>query len=424
MKTVIREVNILSPGSPYSGMCKDVAIVEGVIDQVGEPGSLQLNSNDFIEGAGLYLTPGWLDLHVNFREPGHEYKEDLISGCLAAKKGGFTGVLCMPSTNPPVHSRSSVEFILSRTRNELVDVYPAGTISHNLEGKDLSEMYDMFSAGAKVFTDDKKSVQDAGLMLRALLYVQNFGGKIFSYPNDKSIASNGQMNEGIISTQLGLRGIPPIAEEIMLSRDLFLAEYAGAEIHFSTISTRKSVDLIRNAKQRGLKVTADVSVLNFALNDTELKNFETNFKVLPPLRGSDDIIAIIEGLKDGTIDAICSDHLPEDVEHKKKEFELASFGAEGLETTFAAAFTALKKHLSQEEILAKFTDGPRQILGQQKQIIKEKAPANLTLVDLNKTWNVHENDIGSKSFNNPFLSKTLTGKAVCAFNKGQVYSCR
>ncbi len=423
MKTLIRQVNILSPGSPHSGSVKDVVLENGVIQQISEGGKIKGDFDTVIEGKDKHLCPGWLDLHVNFREPGEEYKEDLQSGCKAAMQGGFTGVLCMPSTKPAVDSGSAVEFILNRTKSELVEVFPSGSLSRRMEGKDLSEMYDMFKAGAKVFTDDKKSVQDAGLMLRALLYVQNFGGKIFSFPNDNTISSTGQMHEGPNSTSLGLKGIPPISEEIMISRDLFLAEYTGAEIHFSCISTGRSVQLIREAKKKGLKVTADVSALHISLNDSELKNFETNYKVLPPLREPDDINALIAGLKDGTIDAICSDHSPEDVENKRKEYELASFGAEGLETAFAAAYTSLRKHLSSEEIISKFSNGPRRILGLEPVIIKEGSVANLTLVDLTNDWTVTESAIHSRSKNNPFLNKPLSGKAVYVFNKNQMHAC-
>ncbi len=423
MKILIQEVSILSPGSTFNGKCKDVLLMNGMIHKISDPGTIKDECDQMINGKDKHLTPGCIDLHVNLMEPGYEHKEDLISGCHAAMQGGFTGVLCMPSSNPPVHTRSAVEFIINRTQNQLVDVLPAGTLSFNHEGKDLSEMYDMYNAGAKVFTDEKKTVQDAGLMLRALLYARNFSGKIFSFPYDNTISPKGQMHEGITSTHLGLKGIPHITEEIMISRDLFLAEYAGAGIHFSTISTRKSVELIREAKRKGIKVTADVSVLNIALDDSELIHFDTNFKVMPPLRGPEDISALIEGLKDGSIDAICSDHLPEDVENKKKEFDLANFGAEGLETAFAAAYTALRNHLSKEQILEKFTNGPRNILGLPESVIRENTPANLSLFDFNKTWTVQESDIVSKSKNNPFLNKSLIGKAICVFNKGQMYTC-
>lgn len=424
MKILIQQINILSPGSSYNGTCKDVLLLNGTIAMIKDAGKLKEDCDLVIDGKGKHLCPGLLDLHVNFREPGHEHKEDLISGCTAAKQGGFTGVLLMPSTFPPIHNRSSIEFINNRTKGELVDVFPAGTISLHQDGIDLSEMYDMYNAGTRIFTDDKKSVQDTGLMLRALLYSKNFNGKIFAYANDKSLSSRGQMHEGVASTLLGLRGIPPIAEEIMISRDLILAEYTDAAIHFSTISTSKSVDLIRAAKRKGIKVSADVSVLNLSLEDTTVNTYDANFKVMPPLRDQENISSLIEGLKDGTIDAICSDHLPEDIENKKKEFELAAFGAEGLETCLAVAYTALKNHLSTEQIIEKLSNGPRKVLGLKPQFISEEQPANLSIFDFEKTWIVNEKDILSKSKNNPFLGKELSGKALYVFNKDHVYKCQ
>lgn len=423
MKILIQQVNILSSGSAFDGKCKDVLLLNGTISKIADPGKIKEDCHLTLDGKDKHLCPGLFDLHVNFREPGHEYKEDLLSGCLAAMQGGYTGVLCMPSTFPPVHTRSAVEFILNRTNSQLVDVVPSGTLSYNQDGKDLSEMYDMFIAGAKIFTDDKSTVQDTGLMLRALLYAKNFNGKIFAFPNDKSISEKGQINESSTSTYLGLKSIPSIAEEIMVSRDLILAEYADAAIHFSTISTRKSVELIREAKKKGLKVTCDVAVANIAMADKELENFDTSKKIMPPLRESDDIAALIDGLKDGTIDAICSDHLPEDIENKKKEFDLASFGAEGLETSLAATYTTLKIVLSKEEIIEKLSNGPRKLLGLEKVVIEENVMANLCLIDFNHEWTVQESDILSKSKNNPFIGKPLLGKAICVFNKEQFYSC-
>ncbi|HNS13597.1 MAG TPA: amidohydrolase family protein, partial [Bacteroidia bacterium] len=244
-----------------------------------------------------------------------------------------------------------------------------------------------------------------------------------SFPYDSSMVSKGQMHEGEISTGLGLKGIPSLSEELMIRRDLALAEYADASIHFSTISTKGSVHLIREAKAKGLKVTADVSVLNIALTDSELSGFDSNFKVMPPLRTNEDVEALIDGLKDNTIDAICSDHSPEDIENKRKEFDLAHFGAEGLETAFSAAYSALKDHLSIDKIIEKFTIAPRNILGITNHEIRETAPANLTLINLSEEWTVREEDILSKSKNNPFITRTLQGKVLFVFNKDQMYSC-
>lgn len=423
MQILIQEVTLVNPGSSNSGTVRDVFITDGIISKIAAPGTLSIKNGEVINGKNKYLSPGWFDLHVNFREPGHEFKEDLMSGTLAAMQGGFTGVLCMPSTFPPVHSKSEVEFILNKTNSSLVAVHVAGTLSHKLEGKDLSEMYDMKLAGAVAFTDDKHAVQDAGLMTRALLYAKNFGGRIFSFPDDRSLSGKGQMNEGITSTFLGLKGIPSVAEEVMINRDLSLTAYTDASIHFSTISTRAATELIRQARKKGMKVTADVSALHLAMEDSTLSEFNTLLKTQPPLRTKDDIDALVEGLKDGTISAICSDHCPEDPENKVKEFDLAAFGAAGLETAFAAALSALKNTLNLEAIIEKFTHGPRKILGLPDVKIQEGEAADLTLFDPTLEWLADETKLKSKSRNNPFAGKKLTGKAIAVMNRDQLYIC-
>jgi len=286
-----------------------------------------------------------------------------------------------------------------------------------MEGNDMTEMYDMHKSGVICFSDHKKAVQDAGMMLRSLLYAKTFNGLVMSFPDDKSLSGKGQMNEGPASTQLGLKGIPALAEELMVARDLMLCEYAEGRIHFSTISTRGSVDLIRKAKKSGLKVTCDVAAHHLLLDETSLEDFDTRFKIKPPLRSKDDINALKEGLKDGTIDAICSDHIPEDIENKQKEFDLAAFGAEALETAFAAANTALKDSMKIEAIIEKFTSGPEKIISLSRQKIAEGEKANLVLFNPEEKWTVKETDIKSKSKNNPFVGMELTGKVKTVINK-------
>ncbi len=423
MNILIKQVNVLDPASPHHGKVKDVLIENGIIKKIAEANSIADKFEKIIDGKGRHLSIGWFDLHVRFCEPGFEYKEDLVSGCKAAAAGGFTGVLCMPSTQPPIQSKSEIEFITNKSKNELTDVFVAGVLSVNRAGKDLSEMYDMSQAGALAFTDDKRSVQDAGLLLRALLYAKNFNGLIMSYPNDENIAGHGQMNEGAVSTQLGLKGTPALAENTMINRDLFLAEYAESRIHFSTVSSAKSIELIREAKRKGMKVTCDVAAHQLLLDDSSLNDFDANYKVKPPLRTKVDIEALKKALIDGTIDSICSDHTPEDVENKKKEFDLAAYGIVGLETAFAVANTAIQKTISLDKLIEKFTIHPRKILSLPVPVIKEGEQANLTLFDSEAEWKVEENHIKSKSKNTPFIGTMLKGKPVAVFNKGLWIEC-
>ena len=420
MRILIKQAKLIDKNSKHHNKVVDVFITDGVVSKIES--AIKSEADHVIDARGHILSAGFFDLHVNFREPGFEHKETLHSGCKAAAAGGFTGVLQMPSTDPPIQSKSEIELIRSKTKQELVDVYVSGALSKDLHGADLSEMFDMSSSGAVSFTDDKRSVQDAGLMLRALQYVKAFNGLIMSFPNDHHLSNHGQMNEGNANIGLGIKGIPAIAEETMIARDLKLAEYAESGIHFSTISTKGSVDLIRKAKAKGLKITCDVAAVNLLLNDSSLEEFDTNLKLMPPLRTAEDIAAIIEGLKDGTIDAICSDHQPEDVENKKKEFDLAAFGAEGVETAFSAALTALQKHLGIEQIIEKFTTSPRNILRLSQSGFEEGQHANFTLIDPSEEWMVMDEHILSHSKNNPLIGRKLIGRVKAVMNKGMFVS--
>jgi dihydroorotase len=423
MKIIARSVKIVDPSSKHNGTVADILIEDGIIKQVAKAGSLKEKADKIIEHDGLHVSPGWFDMRVNFREPGFEYKEDLMSGCSAAIAGGFTGVLGMPSTFPPVHTKSEVEFIRNKTQSQLVDVFVAGALSYNHEGEHLSEMYDMFSSGAVAFTDDKKAIHNAGLMLRALMYAKNFGGLIISFANEPAIMANGKVHEGIAATSLGLKMIPSIAEEIMLTRDIYLADYVQTKIHFATLSAKRSVDLVREAKKKKTAVTTEVAAHQLLLDDTSLSGFDTNYKVIPPLREKQDRDALIAGLKDGTIDVICSDHSPEDIESKQREFDHAAFGIIGLETAYAAANTALKNVIATEEIIKKISINPRKILNIPVPFIEEKQKANLTFFNPELKWTFSEQNIRSRSKNSPFIGKEFTGKAISVVNKGQFVEC-
>ncbi len=307
MNLLIKSAAIVDPNSPFNQQVADILIKNGTITEIAK--SIKADVEIF-DAAGKQVSPGFFDLNCNIGELGLETKEDLQTGTKAAAAGGFTGIALMPNTQPPVHSKAEVEYLHNRAKNNLVDVYPLGAISHKREGKDLAEMYDMYLSGAKAFTDGNRPVQDAGLMERALLYTKGFEATVFSYPEDTAIAGKAKVNEGEMSTLLGMKGIPSLAEELMIARDLYLAEYTGSKIHFSTISTARSVELIRDARKKGLKVTCDVAAHHLVLTDNALEGFDSLYKVKPPLRTHDDVKALIKGLKDNTIDAIVSQHTP------------------------------------------------------------------------------------------------------------------
>jgi len=372
---------------------------------------------EVFEAEGACIAPGFFDLNCNIGEPGLETKEDIYTGTKAAAAGGFTGIALMPNTVPPVHSKAEIEYIVNRSKKNLVDIYPIGAISHKREGKDLAEMYDMYLSGAKAFSDGNRPVQDAGLMERALLYSQGFDGLVFSYPEDTAIAGKAKVNEGEVSTLLGMKGIPPLAEELMIARDLYLAEYTGSRIHFSTISTNRSVELIREAKRKGIEVTCDVAAYHLVLTDEALLGFDSLYKVKPPLRTQDDVDALLKGLYDGTIDAIVSQHTPHEVEFKNVEFEVAEFGMTGLQTAFSLA---VKAGLDIGMIVQKMAINPRQILNIDIPVIAEGKEANLVLLDTELEWEYNKKNNRSKSYNSPFIGHNLKGKVLLTFNNNQL----
>jgi dihydroorotase len=414
MNLLIKSATILDPGSPFHQQVADILIENGVITRIAD--DIETDA-ELIEGEGKYVSPGFFDLNCNIGELGLETKEDMQSGTRAAAAGGFTGVALMPNTIPPVHSKAEIEYLLNRSKGNLVDVYPLGTISHKRDGKDLAEMYDMYLSGAKAFTDGNRPVQDAGLMERALLYAQGFDAMIFSYPEDTAIAGKAKVNEGEISTLLGMKGIPSLAEELMIARDLYLAEYTVSKIHFSTVSTARSVELIREAKRKGLEVTCDVAAHHLVLTDEALLGFDSMYKVKPPLRTKDDVSALIKGLKDGTIDAIVSQHTPHEVEFKDVEFEVAEYGIVGLQTALSLA---LKTGLPVELLVEKLAINPREILGVAVPVIAEGEKANLVLFDTEAEWEYNSKSNLSKSVNSPYIGQNLKGKVLLTYNNQQI----
>jgi dihydroorotase len=420
MKVYIPAATIIDPNSPFNGQKKSLLIANGKIERIGEPNEALSEADHTIQGEDLHISPGLFDFRARFCEPGFEQHEDLSTGMDAAIKGGFTGVVTMPSTYPTVSSRSQIEYIINRTKGNLVDVFPMGSISHKLEGKELAEMYDMHVSGAVAFTDDKEPIQHAGLLSRALLYTKNFNGLIVSFPYEKELAHHGQIHEGVVSTQLGLEGIPALAEEIQVSRDLFLAAYNEARLHIGPISSAGSVTQIKKAKENHQRITTDVAAHQLLLTDENCCDFDTNYKVLPPLRDENHRSSLLQGLKDGTIDIICSDHTPFDVEEKLKEFDLASFGIIALQTAFPVAITALDKVLSLTEIIEKMAINPRKVLGIVIPVIQENESANVFIYQPNMTFVLNKEQIASKSYNTPFINQTLKGNILATYNNGQL----
>lgn len=415
MNLLIKSATIVDPNSPFDQKVADILIQNGTIAKIAP----NITSDETVfDAKGKYISPGFFDLNCNIGELGFETKETLETGTRAAAAGGFTGVALMPNTQPPVHSKAEVEYLCNRAKNTLVDIYPLGTISHKREGKDMAEMYDMYLSGAKAFTDGNRPVQDAGLMERALLYTKGFNALVFSYPEDTAIAGKAKVNEGEVSTMLGMKGIPSLAEELMIARDLYLAEYTDSRIHFSTISTLRSVDLIREAKEKGVQVTCDVAAHHLVLTDEELKGFDSQYKVKPPLRIQSDVDALIKGLKDGTIDAIVSQHTPHEIEFKDVEFEVAEFGIVGLQTAFSLA---LKAGLDINTIIKKLAINPRNIIGVEVPIITEGQKANLVVFDVDAEWTYTKENNQSKSSNSPFIGQNLKGKVLLTYNNSQQF---
>ncbi len=415
MNLLIKSATIIDPNSPFNQQIVDILIEKGVITRIAP--ELEADA-EVVEAEGKYISPGFFDLNCNIGELGLETKEDLYTGTKAAAAGGFTGVVLMPNTIPPVHSKAEIEYLMNKARKNLVDIYPLGAISHKREGKDLAEMYDMYLSGAKAFTDGNRPVQDAGLMERALLYAQGFDALIFSYPEDTAIAGKAKVNEGEVSTLLGMKGIPSLAEELMIARDLYLAEYTGSKIHFSTISTTRSVELIREAKRKGVEVTCDVAAHHLVLTDEALLGFDSLYKVKPPLRTQDDVDALLKGVNDGTIDAIVSQHTPHEVEFKNVEFEVAEYGIIGLQTAFSLALCA---GLDINVIIQKMAISPRQILNVEVPTIIEGQQANLVLFDVDAEWAYNKKNNLSKSYNSPYIGQNLKGKILLTCNNNYLY---
>ncbi len=390
---------------------QDILIHNGIIEAIGENIPVPKGAEVW-ESANLCVSPGWLDVGVYAADPGYEHREDLTTAAAAAVAGGFTAMACFPNTDPALHTKSEILYVKNKALNLPVQCYPIGAVSQGCEGKDLAELFDMHSAGAIAFSDGKRSVQDAGLLLRALQYAKAFNGLVINVPHHKTIAAGGQMHEGVMSTSLGLKGLPALAEELMVQRDLSLLEYSGGRLHIHLISTAKSVEHIRRAKKAGLPVTCSVAVANLCFTDEKMEDFDSNWKIVPPLRGKADTESLLEGLTDGTIDFICSNHTPWHEEAKNLEFPYADFGMIGLETSFALCRTFLDKKLTVNDLVEKLSLAPRRVLGLHIPKIAQGERADLTVFDPDAEWVLEEKNIRSKSRNTPFIGQKLKGKVL------------
>ncbi|MBD1398785.1 dihydroorotase [Pontibacter sp. JH31] len=417
MKILLKAVQIYDPTSSFHLKRQHVLIDQGMITYIGD--DLQ-EADRVLDMEGLCVSTGWVDMYAQVGEPGLEHKEDIESLSQAAAAGGFTDVLCMPNVQPVVQSKGAINFLKSKSAALPVNLLPAGAVTVDTQGKELTEMIDLQRAGAMAFTDGDRPLQGAEVIVKALQYLQPFGGLLMNRPEHTRLTEFGQIHEGLVSTQLGMKGIPALAEEVMVTRDLQLLAYTGGRLHFSLISSAGSVEAIRQAKAAGLDVTCDVASYQVAYTDETMAPFDTNYKVSPPFRSHTDAEAIKQGLQDGTIDAVVSAHQPHDTESKKLEFDLAEFGIINLETAFAVANTTMAGILSLENLIEKLTSRPREILRLPACGIAKGAKACLTLFHPKLTWRPTQHSIKSKSTNSPFLEQELTGKVIGIINKGQL----
>lgn len=410
-------------GSGHDGSAlADIRIREGKIIHIQD--AIEPSENEEVfDAEGAYASGGWMDMHVHFREPGFEHKETIGTGCQSAMFGGFTEVACMPNTKPAIHTRDVVEYIVNKAKDELVDVHPIGCVTKDRKGETIAEMSDMVKGGAVAFSDDGDPVRNSQVMRVALEYSSMLGVPVINHAEDLDLSRPGHMHEGEVSARLGLDGSPGIAEEVMIARDILLAEYTGGHIHIAHISTAKAVELVRRAKSEGIHVTTEVCTHHFDLTDEEVgrRNFDTNVKMHPPLRTQRDVDAMIEGLADGTIDVICTDHAPHAVEEKEVEFIYAMNGIIGLDTAWSICVKQLIEPgiMSVEQVVEKLTVNPRKICNLPISEIKRGNKANLTLFNTDEEWVYSLEEVRSKSRNSPYIGDTLKGRAIAVYNNGR-----
>ena len=412
MNILLKNGHIIDPANNIDEQL-DVLVSDGKIAKLGKPGSISANGAQVIDASGKVVVPGLIDMHVHLREPGFEYKETIATGTAAAKAGGFTSVCCMPNTNPVNDSRSVTEFILAQAKDAGARVYPIAAITKGSKGEELTEMAELHAAGCPAVSDDGKPVMNAAMMRRAMEYSRIFDLLVISHCEDSSLSAKGVMHEGSVSTELGLRGIPRAAEDVMTGRDIALAELTGCRLHIAHVSTYGSVELIRAAKARGVKVTAETCPHYFTLTHEAVRGYNTMAKMNPPLRTAEDVAAIKKGLRDGTLDVIATDHAPHAEDEKSGEFDYAPFGIVGLETALGLTFRLIQeKQITLAEAVKKLSLNPARLLKLNKGTLSPGADADITIIDPDLDWIVDASLFKSKSKNTPFNGWQLKGKAV------------
>ena len=418
MKILIKNALIADQASSFNGQHKDLFIQDGIITAIDN--DITTTADCIIDSQNTVVSTGWVDLFAHFNEPGYEHRETIETGIDAAKAGGYTQVFLVPNTHPVIQNKSIIEFITKKSASTGINLLPIGAATKDVEGKDLAEMWEMQEAGAIAFGDGLNSIQSAGLMLKALQYIKAFDGTLIQLPIDKSIGTHGLVNEGVVSTQLGLPGIPSVAEHIIIKRDLDLLAYTDSKLHFTGVSTAESVQLIREAKAAGLAVSCSVTPYHLYFSDEDLMDYDTNLKVNPPLRTPKDVAVLKSAVLDGTIDSIASHHFPQHWDNKTCEFEYAKYGMNSLQTAFNVVQTALPE-LSANAIAALFGGNARKLFKIEPSIIEKCAKADITLFSLQGNTIFTKEMNKSKSLNSPFFGKTLQGRVIGTVYNDHIY---
>jgi len=424
MKLHLKSGRLIDPAKGKD-VVTDMLIVDGRIERIGQSLSAD-RSFETIDLKNKVIAPGFIDMHVHLREPGYEHKETIETGCASAAAGGFTAVCCMPNTNPTIDEESVARYVQEegrRVTGGLVDVYPIAAATKGRKGEELAPMAELAKAGAVGFSDDGSPIASAELMRRVLEYSSMYGLPVIQHAEEQTLTKNGLMNEGFVATRLGMPGIPPIAEELMIERDIILLRYVPhSKYHVAHMSTAGSIECVRRAKVERLNITCEVAPHHFTLTDEAVESFDTNLKMNPPLRTKDDVQALKEALRDGTIDVIATDHAPHTIDDKEVEYAQAPFGIVGLETALGLSMTELvkKKYLTLNQLIEKLSINPRRILSLSLINIQEGETANLTIFDPEKEWMVDIQAFKSKSKNSPFHGRRLNGKAIGVINNGKV----